>query len=88
MAAIEKVVTASYVKELVEGQGKTHKETSQILKQAFPGEDGLSERSVRRYCAANGIRRHDSSLACLDIDSVVSNVIGEVCVSHLDLSNM
>lgn len=80
MAAIEKVVNASYVRELVEVQGKTHKETSQILKQAFPGENGLSERSVRRYCTANGIRRHDSNLACLEVDIVVSKAISEVCI--------
>lgn len=80
MAAIEKVVNASYIRELVEVQGKTHKETSQILKQAFPGENGLSERSVRRYCTANGIRRHDSNLACLEVDIVVSEAISEVCI--------
>ena len=87
MTAIEKVVNASYVRELVEGQGKTHKERSEILKQAFPGENGLSERSIRRYCTANGIQRHDSNLACLEVDNVVSKAISEVCIFHLDFSN-
>ena len=35
------------------GKGKTHKEVSQILKNLYPEQDGLSERSVRRYCAAH-----------------------------------
>ena len=60
MAGIEKVVTANYIKELVEKQGKTHKEVSEILRQGYPGVEGLSERSVRRYCATNNIQRHDS----------------------------
>ena len=46
MAAVEKVVTACHVKELVEEQGKTHKEVSQILKNLYPEQDGLSEGSV------------------------------------------
>ena len=32
MAGVENVVTARYVKELVEEQGKTHKEVADILK--------------------------------------------------------
>jgi len=30
MAGIEKVVTANYIKELVEKEGKTHKEVSEV----------------------------------------------------------
>ena len=66
MAGIEKVVTARYIKELVEVQGKTHRKVSDILRQEHPGIYGLSERSVRRYCATNGIRRHDSRLTNVD----------------------
>ena len=62
MAGIEQVVTVRYVREHVEGQEKTHREVSDILRQEHPGVQGLSERSVRRYCATNGIRRHDSHL--------------------------
>ena len=87
MAAIEKVVTACYIEDLVEKQGKTHKEVSQILNHRFPGQDGLFERSVRRYCAVNGIRRHDSNLTCLDINSVISTAIAEVCVFGFACSN-
>lgn len=41
MVGIEKVVTTSYIKELVEKQSKTHKEVSEILRQGYPGVDGL-----------------------------------------------
>ena len=47
MAGVENVVTVRYVKELVEEQGKTHKEVADILRQQHPGVNGLSERSVR-----------------------------------------
>jgi len=35
VAGIERVVTASYIKELVEKQAKTHKEVSGILRQGY-----------------------------------------------------
>lgn len=66
MVGIEEVVTASYVKELVEEQGKTHREVSDILREQHAGVNGLSERSVRRFCATNGIWRHESRLTCVD----------------------
>ena len=81
MAGIEKIVTARYVKELVEEKGKTHREVSDILVQQHPGVNGLSERSVRRFCATNGIRRHDSRLTCVDVDNVVTSAIVEVSVA-------
>ena len=62
MAGIEKVVTANYIKELVEKRAKTHKEVSEILRQGYPSVEGLSDRSVRRCCATNNIQRHDSGL--------------------------
>ena len=40
MAGIEKVVTVSYIKELVEKQAKTHREVSNILRQRYPGVEG------------------------------------------------
>ena len=85
MAGIEKVVTASYIKELVEKQAKTHKEVSDILRQGYPGVEGLSERSVRRYCATNNIHRHDSGLSSVDIHNVVASAIAKVraCIYYL-----
>ena len=83
MAGVENVVTARYVKELVEEKGKTHKEVADILRQQYPGVNGLSERSVRRFCATNGIRRHDSGVTGVDIHNVVTSVIADVIVPSL-----
>ena len=80
MAGIEQVVTVRYVRELVEEQEKTHREVSDILRQEHPGVQGLSERSVRRYCATNGIRRHDSHLTRGAVDEVVASAAAEVRV--------
>ena len=81
MVGIEKIVTARYVKELVEEKGKTHREVSDILRQQHPGVNGLSERGVRRFCATNHIRRHDSRLTCVDVDNLVTSAIVEVSVA-------
>ena len=75
IARIEKVVTVSYITKLVEKQAKTHREVSEILRQRYPGVEGLSERSVRRYCATNNIQRHDSGLTSVDVDNVVASAI-------------
>ena len=83
MAGMENVVTARYVKELVEEQGKTHKEVADILRQQHPGENGLSERSIRRSCATKGIRRYDSRVTGVDVHNVVTSAIAEVIVASL-----
>ena len=75
MARIENVVTVSYIKKLAEKQAKTHREVSDILRQRYPGVEGLSERSVRRYYATNNIQRHDSGLTSVDVDNVVASAI-------------
>ena len=80
---MENVVTTRYVKELVEGQGKTHKAVAEILRQQHPGVNGLSERSVRRFCASNGIRRYDSRVTGVDVHNVVTSAIAEVIVASL-----
>ena len=77
MAGMENVVTARYVKELDEEQGKTHREVADILRQQHPGVNGLSERSVRRFCATNGIRRYDSRVTGVDVHNVVTSAIAE-----------
>ena len=79
MAGMENVVTARYVKELVEEQGKTHKEVADILRQQHPGENGLSERSIRRFCATKGIRR----VTGVDVHNVFTSAIAEVIVASL-----
>ena len=83
MAGVENVVTARYVKELVEEKGKTLKEVADILRQQYPGVNGLSERSVRRFCATNGIRRYDSRVTGVHIHNVVTSAIADVIVPSL-----
>ena len=50
MAGMENVVTALHVKELVEEQGKTHKEVADILRQQHPGVNGISEECQAILC--------------------------------------
>ena len=83
MTGMENVVTARYVKEIVEEQGKTHKEVADVLRQQHPGVNGLSERSVRRLCATNGTRRYDSRVTGADVHNVVTSAIAEVIVASL-----
>ena len=83
MEGMENVVTARYVKELVEEQGKTYKEVADILRQQHPGVNGLSERSVRRFFATNGIRRYDSRVTGVDVYNAVTSAIAEVIVASL-----
>ena len=83
MEGMENVVTARYVKELVEEQGKTYKEVADILRQQHPGVNGLSERSVRRFFATNGIRRYDSRVTGVDVHNAATSAIAEVIVASL-----
>ena len=50
MAAIEKVVTVSYIKELVEKQAKTHREVSEKLRQRYPGVEPMREKRSAMLC--------------------------------------
>ena len=83
MVGMENVVMACYMKELVEEQDKTHKEVADILRQQHPGLNGLSERSVRRFCAMNGIWHYDSRVTGVDVHNVVTSAFAEVIVAAL-----
>lgn len=76
--AIESLGVDRYLRKLVENDNKSHKEVSILLRQAYPGVDGLSERSVRRFCAQHSIRSRDRSLSTADLDAVVSSAVAEV----------
>ena len=41
------------------------------------------QRSVRRFCATNGIRRYDSRVTGVDVHNVVTSAIAEVIVASL-----
>ena len=56
---------------------KTHKQVSEDLKRLFPGQTGLSTRSVRRFCCEEGIRR-TSRVTDTQLDRVVANTVAKV----------
>ena len=76
--AIESLGVDKYLRKLVENDKKSHKEVSILLQQAYPGVNGLSERSVRRFCAQHSICSRDRRLSTADLDAVVSSAIAEV----------
>ena len=60
-------------KLLTEGQ-TYYDEMSHSLKQVYPGVQGLSARSVRRFCSKEGIKK----LKGPQLDTVVEEAIDEV----------
>ena len=62
-------------------QGKTYEQISGILQTQsanVSANRGLSARSVRRFCAANGIRKRKGA----DLDGIVAQSVSEVSVQH------
>ena len=72
MATLESMNAVEFVRRMVEVEKKTHKEISIILKQVHPDVVGLSERTVRRFCARNNIHSRNRNLSREDLDAVVS----------------
>ena len=57
-------------------EGKTYEIISDILKDEYPSiTRGLSARSVRRFCASNGISKKKGA----QLDAVVAQSVSEVC---------
>ena len=55
--------------------GMTHEKISAVLKNQFPSQHrGLSERSVRRFCAVNGIHKPRGQ----ELDAIVTESVAEV----------
>ena len=65
------------VEHLVVNEARTHEEVYQILLKRYPGEKGLSCRSVRRFCKSHGITQR-SEVDDETLDTVVQNQIGLV----------
>ena len=72
MATLESMNAVEFVRRMVEVEKKTHNEISIILKQVYPDVVGLSERTVRRFCARNNIHSRNRNLSREDLDAVVS----------------
>ncbi|XP_020900484.1 uncharacterized protein LOC110239119 isoform X2 [Exaiptasia diaphana] len=51
---LEEIVEETFVKELIEKK-LSYKEISKRIQRLFPGERGISARSVRRYCSERGL---------------------------------
>ena len=52
-------IDVEYVRDLVENQKKTHEKVSSLLQETYGGERGLSARSIRGFCSANGIHKQN-----------------------------
>lgn len=76
--SLETIVSENCIRQFVENNNKTHKEISLWLRERFTGMRGISERSVRRYCATHTIHKRDSALATEALQEVVSSAIQEV----------
>lgn len=57
--------------------GKTYAEISETLKTAYPGENGFSEISVKRYCYKHGI---STKLKTEDVENIVLNAVQQVYI--------
>jgi len=75
--ALETFVSVDYIIKLIQDDKKTLREVRQVLEQVFPGTRGISERSVRRFCAKHDIHSTDQ-ISSKDLDSVVSSAVAEV----------
>ena len=58
--------------------GKTHAQIAEELQARYPGEQGFSTRSVRRFCSNQGIRS-SSGLSDSHLDKVVASGVSKVC---------
>ena len=68
-------VDEDYVADLIENHKKTHEEVSTILKIEYPGLNGLSSRSVRRYCKERNIKR---TIDQESLNNVIHKAVTEV----------
>lgn len=75
--SLEKIVSETHIRHLVENDNKTHKQIGAWLNERFPGSRGISERSVRRYCAKHNINSRDS-ISTDALKQVVSSAVREV----------
>ena len=63
--------------EYLRCQGRTYRQISDLLKQQYPNTaNGLSSRSIRRFCFMNSIKKLSNN----EIDAIVEEAIHEVCI--------
>ena len=80
MAVLKEVPAAGVlIRRLVEEENQGHVDVSERLKEAFPHlSRGLSPRTVRRYCAENGIHKTSRLEGCA-VNRLVRTGIQKVC---------
>lgn len=64
-------------------QGYTHATIATELQLLHPGVDGLSTRSVRRFCCSKNIHR-SSRLSADEVDEIVESAVSQVSI-HTDM---
>ena len=69
-------ISPDFIADLVH-QKKTYLEISTLLKTMHPDKKGFSERSVRRFCDANGISKQ-SKIDNDRLDDIVQEVVSKV----------
>ena len=74
MAALENV--EDFIREKVKSNC-SHKQLSDHLKEAFPGQRGFSVRSIERFCAEKGIKK-TTAIDDEDLDSIISEAVSQV----------
>jgi len=76
MAALEGL--EGLIKEKVEQDHWTHVQLSDFLKQSYPGVQGFSERSIRRFCHEKNIHK-TARVTDTELDEAVSDAVSKVC---------
>ena len=66
-----------YIRCKIEREQWTHETLSQHLQQSYPGQKGLSLRSVERFCSAKGISKHPK-VTEEELDAAVSDAVSKV----------
>ena len=66
------------IRHLLVNERKSHEQISVELQRAYPDVRGLSTRSVRRFCASEGVQR-TSRLPDDQLDRVIFYCVQSVC---------
>ena len=77
MAALEE--HEAVVREKIEKERWTHKQVSSFLTERYPGQMGLSIRSLQRFCSSKGIHK-TSRIDNQKLDEVVSMATSMVSI--------
>ena len=80
MAALADILSVEAVRELV--QNHTLKKVSNILQTEFPNQRGLSVKSIKRFCQAQGIAKRNI-VTDVELDQIVESSVRQVSLITL-----